>query len=159
MSVDSSWPVNDRTVESTLVASRALLGVVARSVVEALSEVTLPQFRVMVLLSSSQNVRMGVLAGQMGAHPSTFSRTVDRLVSGGWVTRSINEDSRRETLLSLSESGRNLVEGVTARRREEIRRILANMDPQRQRQVEHALNDLAAAAGEPGAVDLLVLGV
>lgn len=88
--------------DETLAASCALLGVVARSLVDALQEVTLPQFRVLVILSSAGPLRMGAITTRMGAHPSTFSRTVDRLVAGGWVEREASPESRRETILTLS---------------------------------------------------------
>ncbi len=55
----------DPTVEATLRASRALLGVVARSVAPVLDQVSLAQFRVRVLLAatvgSEQNSRIAVI--------------------------------------------------------------------------------------------------
>ncbi len=73
--------------DATLLASRALLGVVARSVSSALEFVTLPQFRVLVVLSGSGPMRMGALAERLHANQSTFSRSMDKIVSGGWAQR------------------------------------------------------------------------
>ena len=153
--------VDSKAVDArpTFIASRALLGIVARSLVDALQQVTLPQFRVLVMLSASGPMRMGAIAAQMGSHPSTFSRTVDRLVSGGWVQREINRDSRRETLLQLTPAGASLVEDVSTRRYEEIARILARLTPDEQSRVRDALELFAAAAGEPNPADLLMLGL
>ena len=73
--------------DATVTASRALLGIIARSMLPALEDVSLPQFRVLVLLSSAGALRMGALAERLGVTVSTFSRTADRLVTGGWATR------------------------------------------------------------------------
>ncbi|WP_157887857.1 MarR family winged helix-turn-helix transcriptional regulator [Frondihabitans sp. PAMC 28766] len=146
-------------VESTLVASRALLGIVARSVASALEVVTLPQFRVLVLLSTGGPTRVGTLAEQVGAVPSTFSRSVDRMVAGGWVERSLRESNRREIILNLTPDGRHLVDSVTERRRHEIRDVLKTMSPEDQQTIASAFHLFTAAAGEPTVADLLTLGL
>lgn len=145
--------------EATLATSRALLGVVARSVAEALELVTLPQFRVLVVLASSGPLRISSLAARLGAVPSTFSRTIDRMEQGGWVTRAHSSDRRREVLVDLTPHGRQLVTHVTDRRRREIHEILAQLKPDDRRAIAHALALFAAAAGEPPAEDLITLGV
>jgi DNA-binding MarR family transcriptional regulator len=148
-----------RAADATLAASRALLGVVARSVVAALEVVTLPQFRVLVVLSSAGPTRMGVVAERMGVVPSTFSRFIDRMVAGGWVERASSPDSRREVLIELTSSGRSLVDKVTERRREGISAILSSMTAEQQDSVQDAFQSFADAAGEPLAADLLTLGL
>jgi DNA-binding MarR family transcriptional regulator len=145
--------------ESTLIASRALLGVVARSLAEALEMVSLPQFRVMVILASSGPLRMGALAARAHTVPSTFSRSIDRMVVGGWVRRSTSPDSRREVLIELTPAGQHLVEHVTERRREEIAAILERLSPGDRAAVGSAFALFAGAAGEPPAEDLLALGL
>ena len=149
----------DETTEATLRASRALLGVVARSVSEALHEITLPQFRVLVILAGEGPQRSGAVAQRMGSHPSTFSRTVDRLVAGGWVERAPSTTSRRETIIALTETGAALVAEVTERRRREISTILDRMDPAVRARVAEALEAFSDAAGESATTDLLVLGL
>ncbi|CAN5324816.1 MarR family transcriptional regulator [soil metagenome] len=145
--------------DATLTTSRALLGVVARSLSEALEMVTLPQFRVMVILASSEPMRMGTLAARAHSNISTFSRSLDRMVAGGWVRRSGSPDSRREVLIELTPHGKQLVAHVTDRRREEIAKILSRLSVRDQKAVGAALSLFAAAAGEPPAEDLLVLGL
>lgn len=149
----------DVAVEHTLTASRALLGVVARSVAEALEQVTLPQFRVMVLLAAEEPLRVSTLAQRMGVVPSTFSRALDRMVAAGWLAREENPESRRETLVRLTDQGRRLVEEVTRRRRTEIQGILRRLTPAERATVAEGLAVFAAAAGEPAIEELLVLGL
>lgn len=155
----ASASATTQATNSTLTASRALLGVVARSVASALEVVTLPQFRVLVLLSSQGPMRTGSLAERLGANPSTFSRSLDRIVAAGWVQRESNPDSRREVIIGLSDDGRRLVEAVTERRRREFRTILSRLSPNEQEAVVRAFDLFNAAAGEPTVEDLLTLGL
>ncbi|MGA0568113.1 MarR family winged helix-turn-helix transcriptional regulator [Rathayibacter sp. KR2-224] len=145
--------------EAVLTASRALLGIVAQSVAPALEAVSLPQFRVLVLLSSMGPTRVGALADRLGANVSTFSRSVDRMVAGGWVARAENPESRREVLLELTDDGRWLVESVTVRRRRGIQAVLDQMPDAERAQLTTALQAFATAAGEPAVDDLLPLGL
>ena len=145
--------------QATLVASRALPGVVARSVASALEVVTLPQFRVLVVLTNTGPLRLGALAEHLNANTSTFSRSVDRLVAGGWVRRTPSPDSRREVIIELTASGKALVEEVTDRRRAELAHILGKLSTEEQESVRIALQLLADAAGESSAQELLVLGI
>jgi DNA-binding MarR family transcriptional regulator len=145
--------------EATLTTSRALLGVVARSVAEALEMVTLPQLRVLVVLAGSGPLRMGALAQRVGAVPSTFSRSIDRMEQGGWVRRQHSPDSRREVLIHLTPHGENLVAHVTDRRRREIADILAQLKPDDRQAVGRAFALFAAAAGEPLPEDMIILGL
>jgi DNA-binding MarR family transcriptional regulator len=145
--------------EATLRASRALLGIVARSVADALEQVTLPQFRVLVVLAGSGAMRMGALAARVGAVPSTFSRTIDRMVDGGWVARKESPQSRREILVDLTENGRRLVDEVTERRRRQVASVLTSLTTDEQQQIIAALELFSTAAGEPTPEDLLTLGL
>src|SRR5919199_2258551 len=117
-------------VDATLTASRALLGVVARSLADVLDQITLPQFRVLVVLCAEGPLRSGVLAERLGIHQSTFTRTADRLVAQGWIRREPNAESRREVLVALTDTGRELVVEVMRARRTEIERILTGTSPQ-----------------------------
>jgi DNA-binding MarR family transcriptional regulator len=145
--------------DATLLASRALLGVVARSVSSALEFVTLPQFRVLVVLSGSGPMRMGALAERLHANQSTFSRSMDKIVSGGWAQRYTSPDSRREVLISLTDAGQALVDEVTDRRHREISTILERLTPPEQNSVRAALELFAIAADEYSVEELLVLGI
>jgi DNA-binding MarR family transcriptional regulator len=145
--------------EATLRASRALLAVVARSAAPALERVSLPQLRVLVLLAAHGRTRSGTLAELVGVHASTFSRTTDRLAAGGWVRRVPNPDSRRETLVELTDAGKRLVAGVAQRRRTEMAAVLRKVPVERRPAVRAAFEAFADAAGDPAAGDLSVLGL
>ena len=144
-------------VDATLTASRALMGVVARSVASALELVTPPQFRVLVVLSAEGPLRTSTLATRMGAVPSTFTRSLDRMETGGWITRRENPDSRREVLLELTDDGRRLVESVTVRRRRALTTVLEQMSQADRTALLNALTAFNTAPGETSVGDLLAL--
>lgn len=146
-------------VEATLIASRALLGVVARSLTGVLQEMSLPQFRVLVILSTARRLRIGLLAEQLNTHPSTFSRTIDRMTSNGWVQRVASSDSGREVLVEITEAGSVIVDRVTERRRQEIAVILTRMPRGDRAALVDALNRFSLAADEPPATGLIDLGL
>ncbi len=145
--------------DATVTASRALLGIIARSMLTALEDVSLPQFRALVLLSAAGPLRMGALAARLGVTVSTFSRTADRLVVGGWAMREDNPDNRREVILTLTEEGRGLVTSVTDHRRQLIEGVLMRMVPSERDRLAETLRAFADAAGEPSVADHLILGL
>jgi len=141
-----------------LAASRALLGVVALSLAPVLEQVTLTQFRALVLLSGLGPTRIGALAQRLGVHQSTFTRTTDRMVEAGLVRRLDNPGNRREVLVEATEAGLDHVREVTRRRRTGIEEILDRLDAAEVDAVGRALETFARAAGEPSVEALAVLG-
>jgi DNA-binding MarR family transcriptional regulator len=149
----------ERTVEMTLRASRALLGVVARSMASVLEQVSLPQFRVLVLLAERGPTRSGSLAESLGVHASTFTRMADRLVAAGWVERQDAPDNRREVYVALTGEGAALVQEVMDRRREALAEVLAPLSAEAREQILRGLELFAEAAGEPDLDELSTLGM
>ena len=133
--------------DAVLIASRALVGVAARSLAQVEDEVTLPQFRVLVVLASSDR-NLGELAAALDVHPSSATRLCTRLEAKGLITRRPAAQSRRELLVSLTPEGRRIVDTVTKQRRREITRIIARIPERDRRVLVHALGLFAEAAGE-----------
>src|SRR2546423_475040 len=146
-------------VDITLAASRALVGVVARSLAEVLEQITLPQFRVLVVLFAEGPLRSGVLAERLGVHQSTFTRTADRLVGQGWIRREVSAESRREVIVDLTDAGQKLVLDVMEARRREIERILRRATREQRKAIRAGFDAFARVAGEPEAQVLLTLGL
>lgn len=152
-------PRGSRAADSTLEASRALLAVVARSLAPALERVTLPQYRVLVVLATDGPQRVGALAARLGANASTFSRTLDRMVDGGWVERGTSSESRREVIVTPTDAGTRLVEDALASRRAEIDRVLAALAPAERETLDASFRAFAVAAPDPAPQELLGLGL
>jgi len=144
----SSPPDVEPLVDSVLHASRALVAVAARSLAAVADEVTLPQYRVLVVLAARGPQGLAPLAAALGVSPSTATRMCGRLVRKGLVQRRTPSRDRRQVRLALTEAGRAVVAQVTALRRGEIARIVAAVPPERRAQVVDALSAFAEAAGE-----------
>src|SRR4051794_29589449 len=146
-------------VDATLAASRALVGVVARSLAEVLEQITLPQLRVLVVLHAEGPLRSGALAERLGVHQSTLTRTADRLVGQGWIRREVSAESRREGIADLPGAGQELVlDGMEAPRRG-LGKILRAAGRAQRKATGAGLEAFARAAGEPEAQVLLTLGL
>ncbi|GGU17974.1 MarR family winged helix-turn-helix transcriptional regulator [Streptomyces violascens] len=143
----------DGVTRAVLTASRVLVAVSARSLAAVEDRVTLPQFRLLVVLSTHGTAKLVVLADLLGVNPSTAMRMMDRLIAAGLADRQVNPDNRRETLLRLTDEGRRLVEDVTARRRQEIAEVVERLAPGQRAALVDALTAFAEAGGEPAAPD------
>jgi DNA-binding MarR family transcriptional regulator len=141
-------PGRDELVDALLLASRALVGVAARSLADLDAEVTLPQYRALVVLASRGPQRIVDISTELQVNPSTGTRMCDRLVRKGLARRYRNTADRRVVRLTLTPAGRQLVEEVTARRRSDLARVVAAMPNQQRAPVIASLRAFANAAGE-----------
>ncbi len=136
-------------VEALLLVSRAMVGLAGRSLSGLPAEVTLPQFRAMVVLASRGPQRVLDISQELGVNPSTGTRMCERLAGKGLLARERDDDDRRQLRVSLTETGRKVVDEVTRRRREELRRIVDTLPRSAFGPTAQVLRDVAAAAGEP----------
>jgi DNA-binding MarR family transcriptional regulator len=142
-------------VDALMTASRVLVAIAARSLTAA-GEVTLPQYRALVVLASRGPQRAVDLAAVLGVNPSSATRLIDRLVRSGLVRRTRERSDRRALRVALSPAGRALVAEVTHRRRAEYEQLIAALPPGRHEQIVSALRTLAEAAGEAPEHDLAI---
>lgn len=148
----------DAVVSSLLTASRVLVAVSARSLASVEESLTLPQFRMLVVLDSRGQISISRLAGHLDVNPSTAMRMIDRLASAGLVERETNPQSRREILTRCTQAGAAVVHTVTDRRRAEIARIVQAMPAASRRGLITALRAFADAGGEPPVEDRTLPG-
>lgn len=143
----------ESAADALLDASRALVAVAARSLADV-DDVTLPQFRALVLLTQAATVTVGDLAEALDIHPSTATRLCDRLDRKALIRRhpGVSAD-RRETTVTLTAKGRRLVGRVTDRRRRDLAAIAAAMAPKDREHAIESLTAFAQAAGELPVVD------
>jgi DNA-binding MarR family transcriptional regulator len=139
----------DELVDTVLAASRALVAVAARSLAAAGDEVTLPQYRALVVLAARGPQGTAELAAALAVNPSTATRMCDRLVRRGLVRRHRPAGDRRTVRIALTAAGRDLVAEVTRRRRAELARLLGALPPAQHEPVIAAFRAFAQAADEP----------
>ena len=140
----------DPVVDALLRASRALVAITARSLSSVNEEVTLPQFRTLVVLATRGPQTVSALADSLAVHASTMTRMCNRLVTRDLVVRAPSAVDRREVLITLSTSGAALVDEVMQARRRELDAVVQRMDPGDRVAVVNALRTFAVAAGEDG---------
>jgi DNA-binding MarR family transcriptional regulator len=131
-----------------MAASRAFVGLTARSLAGVDGDVTLPQFRALVVLAVRGAQRSVDIAEELRVNPSTGTRMCDRLVRKGLIKRVRSTSDRRVVRLRLTAKGHDIVEQVVARRRAELEQLVAATADLWQPAVLEALNAFAAAAGE-----------
>lgn len=108
---------NEALVRALLAVSRSMVALAARNLAAMESEVTLAQYRALVLLATAGPQRSAGLAKELDVAPSTLTRMCDRLERKHLVRRFHRDNDRRSTWLALTPAGRDLV-GVVMRERE-----------------------------------------
>ena len=139
---------DEAAVDAVLTASRSLVAVATRSLGAAAEETTIAQYRALVVLASRGPQRLVDLAGALDVTPSTAGRMCDRLARKGLIRRHRARADRRAVLVSVTPTGRQVVDEATARRRELIAGIMAKLPAAVQGEVAGALRAFATAAGE-----------
>jgi DNA-binding MarR family transcriptional regulator len=137
-----------RTVEALMTASRVLVGITARSLADLSAEVTLPQFRALVVLASRGPRRPVDISAELAVAPSTGTRMCERLVRKGLARRTRSDSDRREVRIALTPAGRDMVEQALRRRHDELAKIVAATAGHWSPAVIDALHAFGAAAGE-----------
>lgn len=144
-------PSVDAIADALVTASRLLLDITARSVAGVDDTLTVPQLRVLVILSSRGATNLTTLASQLDVQPSTIGRMAERLVTAGLIDRRTHPHSRREIVIELTRRGRAVVDTVTKRRRAEIARVVEIMPARERLGMVRALHAFSEAGGEPPA--------
>jgi DNA-binding MarR family transcriptional regulator len=138
----------DGVVDAVLTASRVLVAVAARSLGDVAEEVTLTQYRTLVVLASRGPQSLAALAETVDVTSPTATRMCDRLIRKGLVQRRHDRGDRRLVRLTVTPKGRDLVDAVSERRRAEIAGLLCAIPTDQQAALVDSLRRLAEAAGE-----------
>jgi DNA-binding MarR family transcriptional regulator len=148
----------DPFVDALLRSSRALVAITSRSLSAVNQDVTLPQFRSLVVLATAGPQTVSALADRLAVHASTMTRMCNRLVTRGLVVRAPSAVDRREVVIALTTMGTSVVEDVMSARRRELDQVIRRIGDEDRMAVVVALNKFAQAAGEgPDAMDDQVL--
>ncbi len=143
----------EAVIDAVLSASRVLVAIAARSLSDVGEEVTLTQYRTLIVLASRGPQNLAGLAEAVGVTPATATRMCDRLVKKDLIERRAEPDDRRHVHLTLTKKGLALVSKVTRRRRREIEAIVKSIEPREQAILVQALGRFASAAGEVPELD------
>lgn len=89
------------------------------------------------------------LAAELSVSEPTMSAVVDGLVKAGWVEREVDARDRRAVRLSLTEAGRDEVEGVRAELVATLGEVLGRVGDEDLRALMRGLRALAGALAGP----------
>jgi long-chain acyl-CoA synthetase len=113
---------SETQVDSLTEAARALVRV-ARMLEHAASDLTLPQYRLLVMVAGGDQ-RASKLAGRLALSKPTVTAAVDGLVERGLLIRSEVPCDRRAVDLSLTDEGRRALAATDAAISERLARVL-----------------------------------
>jgi DNA-binding MarR family transcriptional regulator len=109
--------------------TRALIGVTMRSVEGLGGEVSMPQFRMLLVLSGLGRVPSSRVAAEMGVSASSVTRLGDKLVAAGLIARGADPNNRSVVTVEVTPAGIELVARVVARRHELLAGVLGQLAP------------------------------
>jgi DNA-binding MarR family transcriptional regulator len=138
----------DELVAALLGLSRMFVGMAARTLASLDEEVTLPQFRTLVVLVSHGPQRIVDLAMELAVTSSTATRMCNRLVRKGLVERQERPEDRRAAWVALTPQGRALVGEVMRRRRTAMEAVIARLALPGPAVLAAGVNALVEACGE-----------
>jgi DNA-binding MarR family transcriptional regulator len=98
------------------------IGITARAIDQTAqaAELTLVQWRVLMIASHTEGLRVGELAAHLGISIPSASRLVRRIEAQGLVAATRADDDRRATNVAVTHAGREIVDAVVRSRRELI---------------------------------------
>ena len=117
----------------------------------ALHDLTMAQFRGLMVLSHEQPLAIGALGDRLGMGLPGASRLVDRLVAERLVERDEDPADRRRALVRLAARGQAAFEEMQQGRRQgggRLRRALARLPDARLAQLREAMAALVEASRE-----------
>ncbi len=138
----------DEVTDAVLTASRVLVGIAAASIAPIEDQVTLSQYRALVVLHGRGPQSLAQLAAELQVVPSTATRMCDRLERKELIARHPVPENRREVEVRIADAGRRIVAEVARQRRRTLRTIVDRVGPDDRAALVQALTAFAAAAGE-----------
>lgn len=136
----------ESTVASLMRASTVMTAIVVRSLNAVTPHITVVQARVLVIVWSLGSANINAVAAGLGANASNASRTCDRLVRAGLLTREQSDADRRQVVLRLTAEGSALIDAVMHHRCAELERVASGLSTEQQAQLRRSLDAFTAAA-------------
>jgi DNA-binding MarR family transcriptional regulator len=125
------------------------LAIASRIIERSLTDMTLPQFRVLVLIARAPE-RANRLARQAAISRPSLTGVLDGLEARGWIRRREVDGDRRGVTLEVTPAGLLALDGAHGSVRQRLGELLERVAPERR---AAALKGLAAL-GEAIAIDL-----
>jgi len=92
-------------------------------------DLTMPQFKLLILIASGRGLRVGDLAQRMGVTPPTVTTILDRLVEHGLVRREDDPVDRRLVIAKMTAEGLSLLHRLNVHAGTEIADCMDDLSP------------------------------
>jgi DNA-binding MarR family transcriptional regulator len=141
--------INDLLASATIFTSTSseLLGAELEGL--AGDRLTFTQLKLLRLVARQDPLTIGDVAAFLGISNAAASKSVDRLVRGGFLCRAEARADRRATEVSLSEEGRALLDDFEARSSAALLRLLSGVTPRQMRDISGGLDRLSLSICGP----------
>ena len=108
-------------------------------------------FALIMLYSTADNaINPCDLSYAMVSSRTNITRLADELVEKGWVERSMSGEDRRKIILSLTPSGRELVQAVLPHQWDHYKEMWSAFEPAELEQFEYLLRKLLSKVDQEG---------
>ena len=134
-----------RVAEGVDLVARELVGLTAIALAASEPDLTLVQYRMLVLLLENGSLSQASLGDLTGRTPSTVSRTIRRLERRGLLTRTRDSIDQRKLSVALTDEGLQLTSSVLTARSKMIAERLSILDPERLAGIEAGVQGLLRA--------------
>jgi DNA-binding MarR family transcriptional regulator len=108
--------------------------------------VTMPQAKLLYLLSALGDLHMSDLVTQLGVSLSTVSGLVDRVVESGLAARHEDPVDRRQVVVGLTAAGTAFIDRFRELNARQMRALLALIDDEELANLRRSLHALSTAA-------------
>jgi DNA-binding MarR family transcriptional regulator len=132
--------------------TRALVGLTLQSLQVLDGEVSVPQFRLLLVLSGLGRVPSSRLAAELGMTASSVTRLADRMEAAGLLARGTDPRSRSIVTLEVTVAGIDLVARVVERRHVLLAAVLDRMNPGEREEAARVALRLSELAGDAAAL-------
>jgi DNA-binding MarR family transcriptional regulator len=119
-----------------------------RSVVHEGMDLSYNQYKMLLTIYDMGRCPLNLLARELQIAMSSASEMVDRLVNQGFVQRTLDEENRRQVIISVTEKGEGLVLELRRGIVENYRTLLGKLPEDDQEQLVRALETLAEILGK-----------
>lgn len=131
--------------------TRALVGIALQSLEVLGGEVSLPQFRLLLILCGLGRVPSSRLAAELKMPASSVTRLGDKLEAAGLLARGSDPSSRSIVTVEVTAAGLDLVTRVIAARHELLSGALDQMTPREREEAARAARRFADLASDAAA--------
>lgn len=105
-------------------------------------DLTFHQLQGLHIIHKKQPMKMHDLADALGVSPASATLLVDKLIDGGWVTRTFDKEDRRIIYVQLSDETKQRFATFQKRRHEKIESLLGALNQKELGELDRILHKI-----------------